>query len=362
MIGRGPLASRNAGGRGALAIMGGTAAGQALAVLVTPILSRQYSPADFGVLAIVTALAVTLGTTAALRYELAIPLPESDADAHALVRAGFAISCALTAFTTVGAFAFASEISGLFQDQALAAFIPVVPLVAFSFATFRLLNQWALRQQRYAATARRNFLQSVSTVAIQLLAGWRGLGAGGLVLGLGGGQTIGAASLTIGSGLFRRGLRRSSPKVVLWRYRRFAYFLAPAGLVNALGVYVPLLMIAAWYGTTSAGHLGFTQRILGLPLALIGQAVAQVYLSELAFSRREGVTDEARLFRQASLRLAFVAAAGALVLLVAGPWIFETIFGPQWTVSGEFARALAVSVCVQLVAVPVSQTLVGRYR
>ena len=63
----------------------------------------------------------------------------------------------------------------------------------------------------------------------------------------------------------------------LRRYRRFPIFLTPAGLLNASGVYVPLLLVASFYGATAAGYLGFSQRILSLPVTLLGQSIAQVY-------------------------------------------------------------------------------------
>ena len=62
-------------------LAGGTAIGQAIYVFVTPILSRLYSPSDFGVLAIYAALLSILGTFTSLSYHLAIPLPEEDASA-----------------------------------------------------------------------------------------------------------------------------------------------------------------------------------------------------------------------------------------------------------------------------------------
>ena len=62
-------------------LAGGTAAGQAIIVAASPILTRLYTPEDFGVLAVYASLLSILGVVASLRYELAIPLPESDEEA-----------------------------------------------------------------------------------------------------------------------------------------------------------------------------------------------------------------------------------------------------------------------------------------
>src|SRR5690349_9462435 len=56
----------------------GTAFGQGLVVLASPLLTRLYRPADFGVLAVYIAIISIFDVIAALCYELAIPLPQDD--------------------------------------------------------------------------------------------------------------------------------------------------------------------------------------------------------------------------------------------------------------------------------------------
>ena len=53
--------------RGVLAIAGGAAGGQMVALGSAPILTRLYTPADFGVFAVLLSVTVTLGSIAALR-------------------------------------------------------------------------------------------------------------------------------------------------------------------------------------------------------------------------------------------------------------------------------------------------------
>ena len=91
---------------------------------------------------------------------------------------------------------------------------------------------------------------------------------------------------------------------------------------------------------------------------LVGTAIAQVYLAELARAARDDLARANRLFVVASQRLLLVAVAAALVFMVLSPLLFGLVFGAQWKTSGEYAQALAVSLAAQLVAVPVSQTLI----
>ncbi len=350
----GLMPSRSA--RGVAAIASGTALGQLAGVLAAPLLSRFFLPSQFGVFTIVSAVAMILAPAMALRYEQAVPLPADDDDARGLVALGFAVSLATLVLLTAVALLVSEPLARAFGTPSSAPWLCVAPLLAATLAWFTLLNQWALRLQRYAATGRRNVIQGISTVVLQVVAGAAGAGGGGLVAGYAGGQLLGALALLPGSRL--AGAGRDRMRRMAYRYRRFPLFLAPAGVINVAGIYLPPLLVAALFGTEAAGWLGFTQRILALPLTLIGQAVAQVYLSELAKTRRDATAREQRLFSMATRRLAVVGGAGALFLLATGPELFRVVFGANWVTSGELAQALAISLAAQFVASPLSQTLI----
>lgn len=347
--------------RGMAVILGGTAGGQLLALITAPVLSRVYSPSDFGIYTIVTAIAVTLGSSAALRFELAVPLPAEETDAHSLVTLGL-LSAGVTAtggtiLVAVGGEALAQQ----FAQPGLMPWLWTVPPTAAVLGAYMVLNQLAIRTKRYGAIGRRNMFQTLVLVVTQVGLGLAGLRPGGLVLGLGLGQTAGATSLLWGSGIrsaaARRGRQPRRLVAALSRYRRFPLVLAPSGLLNVLGLQLPVLFIAYWYGDEVAGWLGLTQRVLALPVALIGAAAAQVYLGELVAASRDGSKRPMALFVKASRRLGGFALLSALVLLLAGPWLFRHVFGPEWVVSGQYAQALSVGLAAQLVASPLAQTV-----
>ena len=66
-------------------VAGGTVISQGIAILVLPILSRIYTPADFGIAAVFASAITILSHISGLRYYLAIPLPKSDRYANAVI-------------------------------------------------------------------------------------------------------------------------------------------------------------------------------------------------------------------------------------------------------------------------------------
>ncbi|NJP32598.1 lipopolysaccharide biosynthesis protein [Micromonospora thermarum] len=350
------------GRRGVLSIASGTVGGQLLLLAAAPALARLYGPADFGVFTVIATLVATLGTVAAFRFELAVPLPEEERRAYGLVALG--LTCALltaVAVTVVVAFV-GDAVAAAFGQPALRTWLWLVPWASAAMGCLLVLNQLAIRHRRYGSIGRRNFLQSVSMLLTQLLAGVAGLRSGGLALGLGIGQAAGALMLLPGAHLRSAEAKGAWSPRELWRtalrYRRFPLVLAPSGLTNVLGLQLPVLLIAYWYGSAAAGWLGLTQRVLAAPAALLGVAVAQVYLGELARAARETPERARLIFLGASRRLALIALPGAVLVVVGAPALFRLLFGDGWAGSGAYAQALAIGTAAHFVASPLSQTLI----
>lgn len=348
--------------RGVLAILGGTAGGQAVALVFAPVLSRLYSPADFGLFTVVFSLVAIVGTMAALRFELAVPLPGRDQDAHGLVALGLMSTCVTFVLASVFVAFGGSRLALAFEQPDLMPWLWFVPLTSTMMGAYLVLNQLAIRHRRYGDIARRNFMQSTAMVATQVAAGLTNLKTGGLIAGLAVGQATSAVSLVKGSGLLcdeaKEGRQWRQLRHVANRYRQFPLVLAPSGLLNVMGFQLPVVVIAYWYGTSVAGWMGLTQRVLSLPVMLFGTAIAQVYIAELARAAREDLNRASELFFVASRRLLMAATAAALTLLFAGPFLFGFVFGTTWKISGGYAQALALSLGAQLVATPLSQTLI----
>ncbi|GIJ33481.1 Membrane protein involved in the export of O-antigen and teichoic acid [Micromonospora sediminimaris] len=333
-----------------------------LLLLAAPVLARMYSPADFGAFAVLGTLATTLGAVASGRFELAVPLPERDQEAHDLVAVGLLAALGTALAGTAVLMVARGEIAALFNQPALSSWLWLTPWTAAAIAAVQVLNQLAIRYQRYPAIGRRNFFQAGATLLTQIGAGLMGLRVGGLALGLGVGQTVGALSLLPG---MRRRSGDGKPETrhrSLWRtalkHRRFPLLLAPSGLLNVLGLQLPVLLIAYYYGSAVAGWFGFTQRVLAIPVGLLGLAVAQVYLAELSRAARTGGGQAAALFLQVSRQLGMVAAPGALLIAFAVPPAFTRVFGAEWSTSGTYVQALAVFTAAQLVGSSLSQTLI----
>jgi O-antigen/teichoic acid export membrane protein len=72
-----------------LILFRGTLIAQAIPMILMPVLTRLYSPDEFGVLELFISVSTILGTIANMRYVLSIVLPDKKEDAWNIMGLGF---------------------------------------------------------------------------------------------------------------------------------------------------------------------------------------------------------------------------------------------------------------------------------
>ncbi|SNS65926.1 Membrane protein involved in the export of O-antigen and teichoic acid [Noviherbaspirillum humi] len=332
---------KNPFARGVSVLVAGTASGHLLTILVAPVLTRLYQPEDFGLLAVFTALAGIVSNIASLRYQASIPLPDSDEEADALLILSLGIVVLIAGACAVPLIKYSDRIAHLLNTPKLARFLWLLPLGIFSIGIFNAFHSWAIRTKAFAPIAKTRLSQSAATAAIQL--GGATIGPAALLVGQITGYAIGAASYVLRVVQARwshlKRVRFSSLSVVAIRYKQFPLFSTWGSLFNTVGAELPSILFAVLFSPAVAGIYALANRVLSVPMQLLGQAIADVFFSDAADASREGRLEP--LIAVMHSRLAHIAMPPILVLLVSGPDIFSQIFGQEWREAGVFAQWLA---------------------
>ncbi len=320
-------------------LVGGTVGSQLLMVLAAPLLTRLYSPDDFGLLAVYAGLLGMQTVLASLRYELAIPLPEDDQHAVHLVVLSLIVVMGMSVLSGVIVLSTGDTISRVLHVSGLRDYLWLLPVGMLLAGIYQVFYYWALRTKQFQTIARTRIRQALTTLAIQLSC--FKIGGVALLIGQAGGQGMGSISLAK-SALSRPEFRKISWKDirwVAWRYRHFPIFSTWGGIFNAAGSQLPLLMFAALFSTSAAGFYALAQRVLAMPMTVVGQAIGNVFFSKAAEAYREGSLD--KLVQSVHDKLAQIAMPPAMVMIMTGPELFIAVFGAKWAQSGEFARWMA---------------------
>lgn len=341
--------------RNVATLAGGAAVAQFFPVLFTPLLTRLYTPADFGALTQFVAWLSNLVVIATWRYDMAVVLPEDEADASRLMVLALALNTLLMLVLCLPVFAIGPQIAGWLHAPEMAPWLPLLPLGIWLAANNQIWTNWNNRQRRYAANAQGRMGQSVTLIAVQLAAGFGKLGALGLMLAQLSGQ--GASWLVQSRADWRsvpgwwRTARAGGMAQVVRRYREFPLVNTPHAFVVALQDSLMIQLLGVLATSEMMGHYGLVVRVLKLPAALLGQAVSQVLYRDLAeaHARNQSLRP---LLKKALLVLGGIAFLPFVVIAVWGEPLFALAFGEQWRDAGRIAGMLTPSFFCMFLAAP----------
>lgn len=334
--------------RATLTLLAGGVVAQALPLLIGPLLTRLYTPVEFGLYHLFTAVAANVAVVACARYEFALPLARDDAEAQQLRSLALWLLSGITVLSGLAGWAWALAIG---QAWPLWLLLAVPAWGGLSLATLL-----ATRAQRFRALAASRVLQHGGGALAQLGAGLLGLGLAGLIVA----PLLAALAAIV---LLKEHIGRwwQTPgthlRQVAQRFRDFPLLNTPHAFAGALQDTLSVALIAATQGAAAAGFWGLALRYLKAPATLVGSAVSQALYPALASAQGGSAqpTPQGRAaVRRVMLVLALPAGAMLLLLWAAAPWLFALAFGDSWRESGELARALAVYVALHFVASPLA--------
>lgn len=333
-------------------LAGGTAAGQIIVVAASPILTRLYSPEDFGLLAVYAGLLGILGVVASLRYQLAIPLPESDEDAASIVVLSLLVALGMTAMSVAIVWIWGRPITVALNTPALVPYLWLLPIGLFLTGIYQAFKYWAIRVNAFPAIARTKLTQALSMIGVQL--GGYALGPLALLLGQLSSQAAGTSSLGfLAIGRKWASFRLVRPVDIWWvasRYRRFPIYSSWSGVFNKTGAELPAILFAVLFSPAVAGIYMLAHRVLAMPMSLLGRAISDVFFSSATKANRDGSL--ATLVPGIHTKLAYIAMPPALLLLLLGPDLFAFAFGNPWRQAGQFAQWMAPFLYIQFVTSP----------
>lgn len=345
--------------RNVLLLLGGTGAAHLLTVLTLPLLTRLYSPEEFGICGVFVALLGVISVAGAWRYEIALPLPENDASAANLLFVALCCTCLTTMAVSLAVLFFGSCIASITRLHEVATYLWWLPLGVALASSAEVLRYWAIRRKAFGRVARTRVEQALGGVSTQLALGWAGAGALGLIVG----QVInnGLAGLTLGGralvedrGLFKD-VSAARMLEAAREFDRFPKFSTGEAFANVAAVQLPLILIAGLATSTEVGYLMLGMRLMQAPVGLIGSSIGQVFFGSAVENHRLGQLD--RLTARALANLARLGVGPLVFAGIVSPVVFGLVFGHEWQRAGELVAWMTPWFVLQFLASPVSMVL-----
>lgn len=337
-------------------ISGGTALAQIINILFSPVLTRIYTPEEFGVLTVYTSILALMTLIASLRYEWGIPIAPTTKKALNVLAASLLILTFVVSLITLSVYTFGDYILLSMSMNSIIEYKYFIPMGVFFVGLYNIFVQWAFREKDYKNLSKTKIIQSATQNFFKLLLGLFGMGSMGLIIGRIAGQSSGITAISKSLYTSRINLKGSiNVRDILWalkRYKNFAIFSAPGQLLNSGGVQLPVFFLTTMYDSTVVGYYGLANTIVSLPMILIGMSVADVYYSELANIKDTNPLQIRRLTLQLLQKLSLIGLIPLVALILFGPFLFSVVFGENWITSGVYAQIIAPLVFARLIFTP----------
>lgn len=341
-------------------LAGGSAIGQALAMLSMPLVTRLYSPADMGVFGVFMSFISFASVGVALRYDLAIITARDKFEADVLLISSIALAIPCVAIASIVLFGMIRfDILGYVVLPGWSAFAMFVALLATG--VFSSLRFWYVGRKKFSDISLALISQGAGRATIPVLLGWLSSSWTGLLGGEILGRMLGVARLARGAWPEARitfaALDAKNSAQVLRRYWKYPAVFLPSSMMDALATSLPLPIISSLFGVSAAGQYFLVVRLASVPAALISSGVADVFHAKIAEAARIDKSLVQRIIKSAMKKLTVVSLGIYLPIALISPFLFALVFGESWQQAGILMAIQSLACITGLVVSPLSRAL-----
>lgn len=347
--------------RGMLTLAMGTGAARLISIVSIPILTRIYSPADYGVMSVFMAIISVLVPFVTLRYVVAIPLPRTDGIAMNLIALCTLLMLSVSTLVGLALWAFGPWILKQFSMEALVPWYGLIILGVIGAAAYEVLMVWATRRRNYHVIAKTQIFQSSIGEVVKILLGLIGFRPLGLLLGQVFTYSGGISSFLF---QFRMDFVRLRAQVSLQRiwfaaryYRGFPTFRLVSHVLMTASGQALIIFSAVAFGSETTGQLGIATMAVALPLSLVGMNVGHALYGEAARLGRKQASKIKALTASTTKRLILLSLPPTAIIGIFGTELFSLVFGAEWKKAGTFASIFSIYLMLQFAAWPIIKVL-----
>ncbi|MHA2100262.1 MAG: oligosaccharide flippase family protein [Candidatus Kariarchaeaceae archaeon] len=339
--------------KNAITLTIGTSIAQAIPMLFYPVLGRIYTPAEFGLLAMLTSITAILVVLATGKYESSVLIADSKKDAANIVGLVLFMSISILIISFLVLQLLSEQIAEWFNEPNLKKWLFICPISAYAIIILYCYNEWCIRNKYFISLSWNKIINSAAITICKVLFGFVKFINSGLIVGDIIGRVISAVVVIF------RALRKdrtalseiSFPRMKLLakRYVKFPKFILPAELINVIGFSLPVFIIGIYFNSIEVGYYSMTMNVLLIPIGVISVAIRDTF--------RQRANEEyiktgscVKIFKQLLKLLTFWGIIASFILFFALPSIFSIVLGEQWRIAGEYSQILLPMITINFVA------------
>jgi len=340
----------------------GRSISQLIPLLMTPILTRLYTPTDFGVFAIFISIVTVLSLLSNGRYNLAITLPKKPEKAFDLLILCVFGVLSVTLFSFLIIIFFESPLLKVLSLEDNKSFLLFVPIGVLIVALIESVYYWLLRLNSYKFLSNNFVIQTAVVTVFKLGFAFLAWGWFGLIFAHILGSLLSLILLVlhvVKTFPFSNTIKEWSARSLLRtakEYKEFPFFSLPADGINSIATQLPNLLLNSLFGTNIVGYYSLSQRVLGLPISFVSSAMTDVFRERASADYREKGSCRG-IYKETLKYLSLFSIIPFVLLFIFSPTIIPILLGEQWIEAGIYIRILTIMFMMRFIASPLGSTL-----
>ena len=328
----------------------GIVVAQIIPLIAYPLLSRLYSPEEFGILSVLTSITAILAIIASFNYENAILIAKSNRLAAELIVVIQYLALFFLGVVSIFILFFSDIISVLLNAPKISGWLWICPICAYCIVLFNCYNEWCVKLAQFKSLSLNKVINGGALPIGKILFAFSK--STGLIIGELFGHVITGVSCVIRSLRSDKEYFKSPSQLhmryLVKRYKDCPKYVLPSRLLNKFGLEVPIFLIMTYFSAEELGYYSMASTLLVLPIKVIGKAITDTFrqkANEMIVQKGEC----AAFFRRVFFTLLICSILCFSILYVLAPSLFSVILGERWIMSGYYARIICIASAICLI-------------
>jgi O-antigen/teichoic acid export membrane protein len=350
------LTIENSFNKDILIVAFGTIFAQFITILISPLLTRLYTPEDFGIYGAYMSIVVICLTIASARYDLAIFIPKNFEDSKRILIISLLLSCIFSCLLLFIMMIFKNQLIIHFNLKAIEKWFLTIPVLVFLLSINQIYLHWLNKVKNYKSLNIYRIINSLIISFFNLIFGFLKFTTNGLILSIIFTQSIIAFFSLQNIKTFFKLYNFKRLIILATRYKNFPLYSLPSTLSGDIGAQMPTILLAYYFNVDIVGYYLLASKIITLPFSVIGNSISTVY-KQTAIEEFNLTGNCEKLYIKTLKKLFIISIIPVLILMFGSSIIFTFVFGVKWKIAGTMASYLSVLAFFQLLSTPMADTI-----
>lgn len=341
--------------KGFSVLFSGTIITQIVSLVLSPLLTRVYSPEQYGINSLYISVVSILGVVATLRLQ--VPIAMSDINKDRSILSSISLFCSFI-FSILFAIIIGvgHNFLPLYFNYNFDQWVWFLPISMFLIGTYDVMYQNLLSEKKYRAMANVVILKVLCQGVSQLFFSFLSVEEYGLILGNIFSYVFSLMYIYIVLKPKFHLFSMQEYKRTLKKNINYPIYAFPAELASMASYSIIPISISFLFNTQVTGYYALANKLIGIPVGLFGNSMRQVFVREASNEFNETNTVKKTFYKTTSVLLA-TAVPSALLLFIGAPYFISLVFGPEWYPTATYLRILILFFIARFVIGPLTSTV-----